>query len=137
MTTRAPDYALVPLRQARDHVDRYFAEPLSLDELAAIAALSKYHFHRLYTATYGKTPAAHQAERRIERAQDLLRSTNLTITEICFAVGYSSLGSFSSRFTEIVGETPTAFQHRYGGRAPRIPGCYLFMSGYLERKIAI
>ena len=76
------------------------------------------------------------AERRIERAQDLLRSTNLSVTEVCFAVGYSSLGSFSSRFAEIVGETPSAFQRRYGGKAPRIPGCYLFMSGYLERKIA-
>lgn len=79
-----------------------------------MAALSKYHFHRLYTATYGRTPAAHLAERRIERAQDLLRSTNLTVTEICFAVGYASLGSFSSRFTEIVGESPTAFQGASG-----------------------
>jgi transcriptional regulator GlxA family with amidase domain len=99
-----------------------------------MAALSKYHFHRLFTVTYGRTPAVHLAERRIERAQDLLRSTNLSVTEVCFAVGYSSLGSFSSRFTQIVGETPSAFQHRYGGKAPRIPGCYLFMSGYLERK---
>jgi transcriptional regulator GlxA family with amidase domain len=99
-----------------------------------MAALSKYHFHRLFTATYGQTPAAHLTERRIERAQDLLRSTNLSVTEVCFAVGYSSLGSFSSRFTQIVGETPSEFQHRYGGKAPRIPGCYLFMSGYLERK---
>ena len=99
-----------------------------------MAALSKYHFHRLFTLTYGRTPAAHLMERRIERAQDLLRSTNLSVTEVCFAVGYSSLGSFSSRFTQIVGETPREFQHRYGGKAPRIPGCYLFMSGYLERK---
>ena len=137
MTTKVPDHALVHLRRVRDHVDRHFAEPLKLQQLAALAALSKYHFHRLYTATYGRTPAAHLAERRIERAQDLLRSTNLTVTEICFAVGSASLGSFSSRFTEIVGESPTAFQNRYGGRAPRIPGCYLFMSGYLERKIAI
>lgn len=101
-----------------------------------MAALSKYHFHRLFSATYGRTPATHLTERRIERAQDLLRSTNLSITEVCFAVGYSSLGSFSSRFTQMVGESPSAFQHRYGGQAPRIPGCYLFMSGYLERKIA-
>ena len=99
-----------------------------------MAALSKYHFHRLFTLTYGRTPAAHLTERRIERSQDLLRSTNLSVTEVCFAVGYRSLGSFSSRFTRIVGETPREFQHRYGGEAPRIPGCYLFMSGYLERK---
>lgn len=101
-----------------------------------MAAISKYHFHRLFTATYGRTPAMHLTERRIERAQDLLRSTNLTVTEVCYAVGYSSLGSFSSRFTQMVGESPSAFQRRYGGQAPRIPGCYLFMSGYLERKIA-
>jgi transcriptional regulator GlxA family with amidase domain len=136
VTTRAPDHALVQLRRARDHADRHFAEPLNLKDLASMAALSKYHFHRLFTATYGRTPAVHLAERRIERAQDLLRSTNLSVTEVCFAVGYSSLGSFSSRFTEIVGETPSEFQRRYGGKAPRIPGCYLFMSGYLERKSA-
>jgi transcriptional regulator GlxA family with amidase domain len=134
VASRAPDHALIQLRQARDHADRHFAEPLTLEDLASIAAISKYHFHRLFTVTYGRTPAAHLAERRIERAQDLLRSTNLSVTEVCFAVGYSSLGSFSSRFTQIVGETPSAFQHRYGGKAPRIPGCYLFMSGYLERK---
>jgi AraC-like DNA-binding protein len=134
--TRAADHALVHLRRARDHADRHFAEPLDLEELAAVAALSKFHFHRLFTATYGRTPAAHLTERRIERAQDLLRSTNLSVTEICFAVGFSSLGSFSSRFAQMVGESPSAFQKQYGGNAPRIPGCYLFMSGFLERKTA-
>lgn len=133
---RAPDHALVQLRQARDHADRHFAEPLDLANLAAVASLSKYHFHRLFTSTYGRTPAAHISRRRIERAQDLLRSTHLNVTEICFAVGFSSLGSFSSRFTQIVGESPSSFQQRYGGHAPRIPACYLFMSGYLERKSA-
>lgn len=98
--------------------------------------LSKYHFHRLFTATYGRTPATYVSERRIERAQDLLRATNLTVTEVCFAVGFSSLGSFSSRFREIVGETPSDFQRRYGGNAPRIPGCYVFMWGLAERKSA-
>ena len=91
---------------------------------------------RLFTATYGQSPAAYVAERRIERAQDLLRSTNLTVTEVCFAVGYSSLGSFSTRFRQIVGETPSAFQRRYGGHAPRIPGCYVFMWGLVERRTA-
>ena len=124
------------LRRARDHVDRHFAEPLDLDQLASVAALSKFHFHRLFTATYGRTPAEHLAGRRIERAQDLLRATNLTVTEVCFAVGYSSLGSFSSRFRQIVGETPSAYQKRYGCDAPRIPGCYLFMCGVTERKSA-
>ena len=133
---RTPDHALVHLRRARDHVDRHFAEPLDLERLASVAALSKYHFHRLYTATYGRTPAEHLAERRIERAQDLLRSTGLTVTEVCMAVGYSSLGSFSSRFHAVVGETPSAFQRRYGGVGPRIPACHLFMAGLVERRSA-
>lgn len=127
---------LASLRRARDHVDRNFAEPLDLAQLAAVACLSKYHFHRLFTATYARTPAAYLSERRIERAQDLLRATNLTVTEVCFAVGFSSLGSFSSRFREIVGETPSEFQRRYAGRAPRIPGCYVFMWGLVERRTA-
>jgi transcriptional regulator GlxA family with amidase domain len=135
--TRAPEHALVQLRRARDYADRHFDQPVDLEQLASVAALSKFHFHRLFTATYGRTPAAHVSERRIERAQDLLRSTNLTVTEVCFAVGFSSLGSFSSRFAQVVGESPSVFQRRYGGKAPRIPGCYLFMSRYLERRSAI
>ena len=74
--------------------------------------------------TYGVTPADYLTRRRVERAQDLLRATNLTVTEVCFAVGYSSLGSFSARFKALVGETPSAVQRRYAGSgAPRIPGC--------------
>ncbi|MEZ5230570.1 MAG: AraC family transcriptional regulator [Acidimicrobiales bacterium] len=134
--TRAPDHLLVSLRRAKDHADRHFAEPVDLDQLAAIAGISKFHFHRLFAATYGLTPAAYVSERRIERAQDLLRATNLTVTEICFAVGFSSLGSFSTRFREIVGETPRQFQQRYAGGAPRIPGCQLFMWGLVERRSA-
>lgn len=135
MSTRAPDDVLVHLRRARDHADRNFAEPLDLQSLAAIAGISKYHFQRLFAATYGRSPAAYLSERRIERAQDLLRATNLTVTEVCHAVGFSSLGSFSSRFRELVGETPSAFQRRYAATgAPRIPGCYVFMWGLAERR---
>lgn len=125
---------LVHLRAARDHADRNFADPLDLEALAAVARLSKYHFHRLFTATYGMSPRAYLSERRIERAQDLLRATNLSVTEVCHAVGFSSLGSFSSRFREIVGESPSEFQARYAAvGAPRIPGCYVFMWGLAER----
>ncbi len=134
--TRAPDHALVQLRRARDHADRHFAEPLDLQQLASVATLSKYHFHRLFTATYGVTPAEYLSHRRIERAQDLLRSTNLTVTEVCFAIGFGSLGSFSARFRELVGESPSAFQRRYAGRSVRIPGCYVFMWGLVERRTA-
>ena len=79
------------------------------------------------------TPGEYLSQRRIERAQDLLRATNLTVTEVCHAVGFSSLGSFSSRFKEIVGESPRQFQERWGANAPRIPGCFVLMWGLAER----
>lgn len=130
---RAPGDVLVHLRRSRDLIDSRYAEALDLAAIAAEAGLSKYHFHRLFTATYGRTPAAYLSERRIERAQDLLRATNLTVTEVCHAVGFSSLGSFSSRFRAIVGESPTQFQSRWGAGAPRIPGCFVLMWGLAER----
>lgn len=130
---RVPGDILVHLRRARDHVDRHYAEPLDLATIAAVAGLSKFHFHRLFAATYGRSPAAYLSERRIERAQDLLRATNLTVTEICHAVGFASLGSFSSTFRRIVGETPSDFQRRYADGAPHIPGCFVFMRGLTER----
>lgn len=131
---RAPGDVLVHLRRARDHADRHYAEPLDLGALAAVAGLSKYHFQRLFTLTYGVSPAAHVSRRRVERAQDLLRATNLTVTEVCHAVGFSSLGSFSRRFRELVGESPSGFQRRWAATgAPRIPGCFLFMRGLAER----
>ena len=121
---------LVHLRRARDTIDRRYAEPLDLDALAAVAGVSKYHFLRCFAATYGHTPAALLTRRRIERAQDLLRATNLTVTEICMLVGYSSLGSFSSRFRRLVGATPSEYQARWAAHGPpRIPGCYVFMHG--------
>lgn len=131
---RAPGDVLVHLRRARDRVDRDYAQPLDLEDLARTAGLSKYHFHRLFTATYGVTPAAYLSRRRIERAQDLLRATNLTVTEVCYAVGFSSLGSFSARFRAVVGEGPREFQRRWGAEAPRIPGCFVLMWGLAERR---
>ena len=96
--------------------------------------MSRYHFLRSFAATYRVTPGAYLTQRRIERAQDLLRAANLTVTEVCHAVGYSSLGSFSARFAEVVGETPREFQRRYAAAGnPRIPGCYVFMAGLVER----
>jgi len=133
---RAPGEVLVHLRRARDHVDRHFAEPLDLEVMAREAGLSKFHFHRLFAAAYGVTPAAYVSRRRVERAQDLLRATTLSVTEVCHAVGFTSLGSFSSRFREIVGETPRQFQRRWGAEAPRIPGCYVLMWGLAETGLA-
>ena len=133
---RVPGDLLVHLRRARDHADRHYREPLDLDVLAGVAGLSKYYFQRMFTTTYGVSPAAYVSRRRVERAQDLLRSTNLTVTEVCMLVGYTSLGSFSAKFRALVGETPSAFQQRYGGKGvPHIPGCYVFMRGLQERAI--
>ncbi|SHN42745.1 helix-turn-helix domain-containing protein [Cryptosporangium aurantiacum] len=132
---RAPGDLLVHLRRARDHADRHYREPLDLDALAAVAGLSKYYFQRMFTATYGLSPAAYVSQRRVERAQDLLRATNLTVTEVCTAVGFASLGSFSSRFREIVGESPSEFQRRWAATgAPHIPGCFVFMWGLAEKR---
>lgn len=134
--TRAPGDVLVHLRRARDHVDRHYADPLELQGLARVAGLSKFHFHRLFTATYGITPAAYVSRRRVERAQDLLRATTFSVTEVCHAVGFTSLGSFSTRFKQVTGETPRQFQQRWGAAAPRIPGCYVLMAGLVERRPA-
>jgi AraC-like DNA-binding protein len=132
---RAPDALLVHLRRARDRIDRDYAEPLDLDALAAEAHVSKYHFLRCFSATYGTTPARYLAERRIERAQDLLRATNLTVTEVCHLVGYASLGSFSSRFRELVGVAPSTYQAEFAASGtPPIPGCFVFMHGLSDRR---
>jgi AraC-like DNA-binding protein len=125
-----PPELLPHLRRARDVADRHYAEPLDLDALAGAAHLSKYHFARCFAETYGETPIRYLTRRRIERAQDLLRSANLTVTEVCMLVGFTSLGSFSSRFRELVGETPTRYRDRWAAEGgPRIPGCFLFMRG--------
>src|SRR3954468_15090818 len=124
---------LAQLRRARDHIDRNYREPLDLDRLAAVARVSKYHFVRSFEVAYGETPMRYLTRRRIERAQDLLRAANLTVTEVCMLVGFSSLGSFSSRFTQLVGETPAAYRDRWAARGgPHMPGCWLFMRGGLD-----
>lgn len=117
------------LRRAHDHIDAHFADELDLGQLAAVAGVSKYHFTRSFEAAYGETPIRYLTRRRIERAQDLLRSANLTITEICMLVGFASLGSFSARFRELVGESPSDYRARWANGGPHIPGCYLFMWG--------
>jgi AraC-like DNA-binding protein len=99
------------LRRARDHIDSRYTQPLALDQVAAVARVSKYHFVRCFASSYGQTPIRYLNRRRIERAQDLLRSANLTVTEVCTAVGFSSPGSFSLRFREVVGETPTEYRN--------------------------
>jgi AraC-like DNA-binding protein len=119
------------LRRARDLMDLRFADPLDLDQMAAHAGFSKFHFARAFKEAYGETPANYLSRRRLERAKDLLRSANLTVTEVCMLVGFSSLGSFSSRFSEMVGMAPSAFQQASSARGgpPPIPGCFLMHWG--------
>src|SRR5688572_30874781 len=114
---------LVRLRRARDRMDREYAEPLDVTQLARTALMSPGHFQRSFRAAYGQTPYAYLMTRRIERAKALLRRGDLSVTEVCLAVGCTSLGSFSARFTELVGETPTAYRARDHGALASVPGC--------------
>nr|WP_190056467.1 helix-turn-helix transcriptional regulator [Streptomyces echinoruber] len=114
---------LVRLRRARDRIDREYAEPLDIAALARTALMSPGHFQRTFRAVYGETPYAYLMTRRIERAKALLRRGDLTVTEVCLAVGFTSLGSFSSRFTELVGETPSAYRARSHEAGTAIPPC--------------
>ncbi|GIH64413.1 helix-turn-helix transcriptional regulator [Microbispora siamensis] len=127
-----PVELLPRLRLARDRMDRDYQSELDLDGLAAVAGVSKFYFVRCFEAAYGETPMRYLTRRRLERAQDLLRFANLTVTEICMAVGFSSLGSFSAKFRRMVGESPSEYRDRWAARGgPRVPGCYLFMNGVL------
>jgi transcriptional regulator GlxA family with amidase domain len=114
---------LVRLRRARDAMDRDYAKPLDVPALARIALMSAGHFSRSFRAAYGETPYGYLMTRRIERAKALLRRGDLSVTEVCFEVGCTSLGSFSSRFTELVGETPSAYRARDHGDSAAIPAC--------------
>ena len=121
----SPDL-LVRLRRARDVADRDYSQPLTLDKMASAAHLSKFHFAREFAAAYGETPRNYLTRRRIERAKDLLRAANLSVTEICFLVGFNSLGSFSSRFRELVGCSPNQYRASQP-QPPPIPGCFVLM----------
>lgn len=105
-------------------MDRDFAEPLDVSALAHEALMSPGHFSRSFRAAFGETPYSYLMTRRIERAKALLRRGDLTVTEVCFAVGCTSLGSFSSRFTELVGEPPSAYRARPHESGADIPACF-------------
>ncbi len=100
-------FLLPALRRARDLIDRDYALPLDLDAMSREAGYSRFHFARAFAAAYGETPRWYLTRRRIERAKTLLRTANLSVTEICLLVGFASLGSFSSRFRDLVGQSPT------------------------------
>ena len=115
---------LVHLRRARDLIDREYARPLDVPALARAALMSSSHFARQFRAAFGETPYGYLMTRRIERAKALLRRGDLTVTEVCMAVGCTSLGSFSSRFTELVGESPSCYRARQHGAGAGIPACF-------------
>lgn len=114
---------LVRLRRARDVMDRDYAEPLDVPALARVALMSPGHFSRSFRAVFGETPYSYLMTRRIERAKALLRRGDLSVTEVCVEVGCTSLGSFSSRFTELVGESPSAYRARNHDDGEAIPAC--------------
>ncbi|MFE0703039.1 helix-turn-helix transcriptional regulator [Streptomyces sp. NPDC058872] len=104
-------------------MDRDYASPLDVPALARVALMSTGHFARSFRAAYGETPYGYLMTRRVERAKALLRRGDLSVTEVCFEVGCTSLGSFSSRFTELVGETPSAYRARSHAEDAAVPAC--------------
>src|SRR5579862_5401116 len=104
-------------------MDREYSRPLDVAEVARIALMSTAHFSRQFRAAYGETPYSYLMTRRIERAKALLRRGDLTVTEVCLEVGCTSLGSFSASFTQLVGETPTAYRSRDHSELASVPGC--------------
>jgi AraC-like DNA-binding protein len=113
---------LAHLRRARDLIDREFARPLDVPTMAQRALMSPAHFSRQFRAAYGETPYSYLMTRRIERAMALLRA-GLSVTDACMAVGCTSLGSFSTRFTELVGETPSSYRGHDHVAVEAMPSC--------------
>ena len=125
---------LAHLRRARDLIDRDHAEPLDVPAMAEAALMSPSHFSRKFRAAYGETPYAYLMTRRIERAKALLRQ-GMTVTDACVTVGCTSLGSFSSRFTEIVGETPSQYRARDHRDLEAVPPCVAKVATRPRRRI--
>jgi len=111
------------LLRARDAIDRDYAQPLDIPALARVALVSEAHFVRTFRATFGETPHRYLQRRRVERAMALLRNTDQTVTDICFAIGFSSLGTFSRTFSDIVGVSPSAFRRQAPEPRP-VPNCF-------------
>jgi AraC-like DNA-binding protein len=123
---RIPVY--VHLLRAKDLIDRDFALELDVPALARAAHASTAHFSRSFKRAFGETPHQYLLRRRIERAKELLRGTGLSVTEVSFAVGFQSLGSFSTAFRELVGEPPSAYARRWRStELPPIPACFTLM----------
>ena len=114
---------LARLRRVRDRIDREYAQPLDVEALARDAHMSAGHLSREFRRAYGESPYSYLMTRRIERAMALLRQGDLSVTEVCFAVGCSSLGTFSTRFTELVGVPPSSYRRDAAGTTDGMPSC--------------
>jgi len=117
------------LCRARRYIDECYDLPLDLTEISKQACLSRYHFLRLFRDAFATTPHQYLIQRRIEKAKELLRSRGLSVTEVCFEVGFQSLGSFSSLFRRCVGHAPINYRKRERESLRRVPSCVLFMYG--------
>ena len=124
--TRRTVHAATGLPGVREYIDRHYARPLTVERLAALAGVSPFHFIRAFRAATGLTPHQYLRNRRIDRAKELLVTTAMPVTEVCDAVGFQSLGSFSSLFRRLTGETPAGYR-ACRRRAPVIPGCFIRM----------
>jgi len=114
---------LVVLRRVRDRIDREYAQPLNVETLARDAGMSAGHLSRRFKAAFGESPYSYLMTRRIERAMALLRRGDMSVTDVCFEVGCSSLGTFSTRFTELVGVPPSVYRQRFAGQMHGVPPC--------------
>ena len=127
MATRTPEEQhlrdLAVLRRVKDRIDREYAQPLDVEALARGVNLSAGHLSRQFKAAYGEAPYGYLMTRRIERAMALLRRGDLSVTEVCFAVGCSSLGTFSTRFTELVGVPPSVYRDQAAQTVEGMPAC--------------
>jgi AraC-like DNA-binding protein len=114
---------LATMRRVRDRIDRDYTQPLDVEALAAGVHMSAGHLSRRFRAVYGESPYSYLMTRRIERAMNLLRRSDLSVTDVCFAVGCSSLGTFSTRFSELVGMSPSTYRRLAAQDAAGIPAC--------------
>lgn len=111
------------LRRVRDRMDREYAQPLDVEALARGVNMSAGHLSRQFKLAYGESPYSYLMTRRIERAMALLRGGDMSVTDVCFAVGCSSLGTFSTRFTELVGMPPSVYREQASGATQQMPSC--------------
>lgn len=117
------------LCRARRFIDESYDLPLDLAEISKQACLSRYHFLRLFRDTFDLTPHQYLTQRRIEKAKELLRSRRLSVTDVCFEVGFQSLGSFSALFRKWVGDAPINYRRRERESLKKVPGCFIVMFG--------